>query len=602
MGKEFRNIDELYRSELGGTVTEAPAFVKGNIDSALGFGKRKAGYLLFGLIALLATVGITAAVLTNQYGANQVAQSDITTDEISETLNNTNSSNNSADGIAFDNESENGSNATSNTSGLNNEDGTATEGINDAASENLATNNSINDKAANGNQFGNYRTASTNTRTNGGQTNLNLNSGNGISPNPNQPNLTNNGAGPNNQVGPSDRLGNRDNGNPKGVVSGNTNSGSNDTDKDDTNKLIDKGNTGDSSNDLANNNGNQTNMDSGNSNDTVSNPDTPENNDPNLATNDPAITDDTNSNVDNTEKDSANDDNTSTTPTLLDPLAQNPVVINPPLKDSTKPLMISLTSGINLLRSNYTANDMNEETLYDNAFSDNIGNQTNLDITYRLKNGLTFGTGLGLNNYKESYEFTTYQPFIDTTEIFETVINAYEYEYDYYYSASIDSGVVSIDSIMFISDSTAYPVDTVYTYAYEKGQKGTKHNGQNKATYFTLPVHFGTQIVMKKFQLDLYASARFNFLMRSSGGYYNDYDNLNLYDDEISLFGNENSIYKPFYVDVLFASKLHYNFYKNLYLTGTVQYRPVMGNSFKAVPFNKTFDYMHVGLGLSIRL
>jgi hypothetical protein len=221
-----------------------------------------------------------------------------------------------------------------------------------------------------------------------------------------------------------------------------------------------------------------------------------------------------------------------------------------------------------------------------------MGYQTNLDFTYRLKNGLTFGTGLGLNNYNETYEFTTYESYIDTTEIFETVVNEYEYEYSSYYT--VDSSGFILDSTEFISDSTAYAVDTVYTYAYDEKQNATTVNGRNKATYFTLPVHIGTQMRFNKLQLDLYATARFNFLLQSTGGYYNN--------NQIILFGKENSIYKSFYVDVLFASKLHYNLWKNVYATGTIQYRPVMGNSFKEVSFNKTFDYMHFGLGLSLRL
>ncbi|MFT5823707.1 MAG: hypothetical protein ACI8ZM_004969 [Crocinitomix sp.] len=582
MGKEFRNIDDLYRSELGGTVTEAPGFVKGNIDSSLGFRKRKAGFLLLGLIALLTTVGITTVVLTNMNGSNQVAQSDISGSETNEsTINITSSLNNPTNGAALQNETENRTDRANDENGVNDANTDVTEGISDAVNNSTANDNSNNLNAGNTNLIGNNRTSGTNTVANTRRGDLTAASSNGFSLNSSGPNSALNGTGSNNQTGSVNNSAVGDNGASDGTTNANSNTGSNNTSQGDTN---DAKNTGDNG---TNNTGDQTNTSNGD-NDIPSNSTDPANNDPDAN----AIADTPDSDVDNTEIDTTSTETDTTGITLPVPV-QNPVVINPPPKDSIKPLMISLTSGINLVRSSYTSNDMNEENIYDNGFSDKIGNQTNLDITYRLKNGLTFGTGLGFNNFTESYEFTTYETFLDTTEIFETVINEYEYEYSFYYSVDTATGSV-VDSIEFISDSTATPVDTVYTYAYKESQKGTTHNGLNKATYITLPIHLGTQIMMKKFQLDLYASARFNFLTRSSGAYIGE--------NNLLVFGKENSIYKSFYVDVLFASKIHYNFYKNLYLTGTAQYRPAMGNSLKEVSFKKSLDYMHFGLGLSIRL
>lgn len=41
MGKEYKNIDDLFRSELIEEEVVVPDFVKANIDAALGFNKTK---------------------------------------------------------------------------------------------------------------------------------------------------------------------------------------------------------------------------------------------------------------------------------------------------------------------------------------------------------------------------------------------------------------------------------------------------------------------------------------------------------------------------------------------------------------------------------
>lgn len=577
MGKELKNIDELYRSELGGSVTQAPDFVKKNIDSALGFRKRKTGYLLLGLIALLTTVGITAVVITNMDGADQVAQSNMEASNSVETIDNTSTSNNTetelpasnaplntnidAAGEASDPEST----STNNVSTINTNNS-------NIGSSNYAVNN-------NDNQTGNDHSANRNrfTNQNSGNTNSNMSAAsavNTVQPDPTSTNTVsqNSNGQIDNTTGQQANNTSGNNGNSQ-LADNNASSAGDDSTQpvlaDNSSTDSDGGNTIIESNSLT-----VDNSTSANDNTTSDNPSS---SDTGNDSNDNQVNSDSDSSSDETnntiaETSSPETDSTTTEDTTIadtddaNDTNEPPTVIQPPVNDDYKPLMISLTSGVNVLRSNYTSESMNEETLYENALNDRIGNQTNLDITYRLKNGLTFGSGLGLNNYDESYDFTTYETYFDTTEVFETIIY----------------------------DTSDFPVDTVYTYAYDVLQKGTQVNGRNKASYFTLPVHLGTQMRFNKFQLDLYATARFNFLVRSSGGYYSN--------NEVISFGKENSIYKPFYVDVLFASKVHYNLLKNLYLTGTVQYRPVMGNSFKEVSFNKTFDYMHFGLGLSLRL
>lgn len=61
MGKEYKNIDDLFRSELGGSTQKAPTFVKENIDASLGFNKRRFRWLFIGIFVRV--IGLNAGLL-----------------------------------------------------------------------------------------------------------------------------------------------------------------------------------------------------------------------------------------------------------------------------------------------------------------------------------------------------------------------------------------------------------------------------------------------------------------------------------------------------------------------------------------------------------
>lgn len=272
-------------------------------------------------------------------------------------------------------------------------------------------------------------------------------------------------------------------------------------------------------------------------------------------------------------------------------LADEVTLIELPIPIIYKPWTLSLTSGINRVNTAYTADKMSDKTIYENAAIDLLGYQSNFDFTYRLKNGLTFGSGLGYSTFKEQFEFK--QSILETKTI-KDIQYDFDYVYEYDTDYTFDTAGVVIDSAVFISDSTYSIVDSSAVYSVDKNVREESVNGENRVTYFHIPLSFGTQIRFNKFELDLFANLRFNFRMQSSGVFKKN--------DVVYAFNETNSIYKRFYTDVVLGSKVHYNIWNNLYLTGTVQYRPVMGTAYKNVPFNKSFDYLHLGIGFSIRL
>lgn len=579
MGKKFNNIDDLFRSELGGATTKAPDFVKANIDKSLGLGKRKRGFLFFGLLALIAGGGITAMVLLNNNSSADAVQNNYT-EQPQELAQNTTNAESETTGVPSSDASFTTAENSSNTSDYSahseftdddryfpnnelisnsNESSNLTKNPQLTGSKNLLTRlttfvnpsiaTNLNKVDQNKNKPGDKSLENDEDDT---VASTDMDDTNSLTENKNSSVKIENGTNTNNA---------------SALATANDASLSNEGE----NNLRALNNNNDASNDLAQNPDAQNPIDEAN--------DSIVNNAPNAIAstqNDPI--------ADTTSNNSAAIDTSGSV--INDPNAP----INRNDDEKYKPWMLSLTSGINLVSAAYNSSNMDEIILYDNATNERLGNQTNLDITYRFKNGLSFGTGLGVVNYSEAFNFTTTNYSIDS-------IKNVDYEYDYLIITDLYD-TIPVESLPsgpapFTPDTILIPVDSTVTYTYEETVSSTNHLGANKASYFILPLRFGTQMRFNKFQLDIFASSRFNFLMRSSGGYQTG--------NEFIPFDKTNTIYKKFYVDVMLGTRAHYNIWKNLYASGSIQYRPVLGNAYTGLTFNKSFDYVHFGLGLSLR-
>lgn len=495
MRKEFKNIDDLFRSELGGSETPVPSHVKINIDKALGFNNRKRGFIWLGLIALV-LVSTAAAFYSAEQGQheahNQFAKTTEQSGLIHDALEN---HHNSFQHLAQTSSSTNRTDydSSSNTA-LHHLNTTST--IVSAYKSNTKPPLSPSDKQKNN---------SGSTPTDRSANNLKTDLKGDLKTDQNQQSkntakVTATNQSPNN---------------PKP------------TQKGDDNSLGDQ----EVMSDLA------------------LEEDASENN---HAAEDSSIT----AKADEIAKETAEKDSAA----VPEPVAD---ITKPPAEDF-KHWMIHLTGGPNFVRSDYTATSQMDKTTYDNATQDRIGSQVNLDFMYGLRKGLSFGSGIGLTNFSENHTFETKSITIDT-----------------------------IKNVEYVYDTTAIIIDSIITYAYEETVSKTNHNGVNKASYIHIPIHIGAQLIFGKLQVDIYSSIRFNFLTRSSGGY--------LTENQFVNFSADNSIFKPFYVDLMFGSRINYQVYKMIYASASVQYRPVLGNLYTTTSFNKSFDYLHLGLGLSLR-
>lgn len=522
MGKEFRNIDELYQVELGNRLNEAPSHVKKNIDDALGFSTNKRGYFFISL-SVLAFFGVIAAFVVHfneshkpfsQAALNVNAQGQVPVSKNGDltlgdrNLTSVNETTPSELAPDLDEKSVHSTTRSSLTSSANNNTPLIAANASDPTpnkDKKIVTNRST--TSMNGSiQEKEMTLDATNTATLNTETD-------------------------------SDK-----NNNP----AGNVNSKENETNESDTSQDIA------STEEIENSTPLLTEPLIDETTSDIAESETTEN----IAN--PVFE------LDLSDLPEPDEDKTDEDAEKTEAPVEPETTIDPAEKKAYKPMMVSLTSGVNILKSAYTSSSMTEKTIYDNATTDRIGNQTNLDFTYRLKNGLAVGTGIGFVNYVEDYKFKMTSITYDTLE---TV----DYTYD-------TSGTL---------------VDSTILYTPIPNENTTNYDGKNKASYFIIPVHFGTEILWKKFQFDIFASARFNFLMRSSGGY--------LSNSSLQLFDNSNSIYKPYYVDIMLGTRVHYNLIKNIYLTGSIKYRPVIGSTLTAVSFNKSFDYIHFGLGLSLK-
>lgn len=236
------------------------------------------------------------------------------------------------------------------------------------------------------------------------------------------------------------------------------------------------------------------------------------------------------------------------------------------------PWMYTFTGGANFAKSFYVSSNLSEEHLYANSTKDKPSFGLDFEAKYRLKSGLTFATGLGLEQLVENYQFIKNTYTLDSTL-------TWSYEYD------------SLDTT-----GTWPPIDSSYTATYDTTTASIYNaEGQTRANYIHIPISFGTQIIYHKFRFDLFGTARFNYLVSASGGYI-------VNDTFISFTKKTNPIFKPWYFDVVLGATIHYQLTNKLFVSGTVRYKPPFGQLYQNTSFNRSLSYTHVGVGLSIKL
>ena len=538
MGKEFKNMDELFRSELGGSVSEAPAFVKDRIDASLGFKRKRFGLWLGGSLLLL--LGLTAGIYyysNSQEHVNQLALTE----------------NSRSVDLRFDQQE------LQDTPSVN-EQSSSTDLIAESTGENRSALERHDAYESQNNQL----TVSFGSLPNGQN-----------SPNEEKVDDANAIAIPNPLVivEPTADLGNESDDDLSTTQPDNTLE-----ETDDQNNEADEAIQPIEDEDRAD--------------------------DPNQPLTDNSLNDNQTAPATESNKDSENptDEIASTEEPENTELADNkesglesgkaaPEMEIDPEQPAYQPLMLSVSSGINFTRSNYDSNNMNEAFLYNTSLDDKPGWQVNADLTYRFKNGLTFGTGLAYSQFNEAYTYQHTSTELETTTDYEYEYD-YEYIYDFYLTTTIgDTSEITV--VEYVADSIAYVSDSTLVTTVDTVTNQTNYNGRNQFSYLQIPLRIGTQMRFGKVQVDLFADTRLNFLTMSQGNFFED--------GTLQPFTMEDPVYRKFYVDVMLGTRVHYQLTNHLFVNASLQYRPVIGNTYQPMTLSKSFDYFHTGIGLSWR-
>jgi hypothetical protein len=523
MSKDYKNIDQLFKDELGSLQPKAPSHIKKKIDEAVRRKKRRR-FLFF----IIPIVAVTATLTTFYFSSNNNSEnSHINSEFVSNSVE-------TSENISS--EAGNKKNETNPNTASNNELESSTNGdSNNAKSENYSKMDMTSNKSNVSNvSIDNSTTKDPTKNINSDRKTRNIrtfdkfenskivsndqSSENQISENSN-----------NNNVQDSDEKSDTDNGLKENEVT---------TDRDkneDTNIETDS----DKNIDLVEN----TSSDSSeiiqyNPSDSIKADDSTNVSENNL---------------------SENSDTTSV-------MAEEPEHDLNPSKDNYKGWMLGITGGVKTKSSKITGANDSTNQLYANSLNDRVGYGIGINLNYRLKNSLLFGGGVEYSSYSENYD---YQKSI-TTIADSTIL----------WNVFISDSTVDSTGTTYIYDSTS---TTNYTYA---NQVIYDQQGKNQTTYLHIPFRFGAQIIRNKWRFDGYLQGRFNLLLKSNATF--------VVNDALVT-----SSLKSSYFDLEIGAGIHYNFWKDFYLTGTLRYRPPLKNPYYSTALINRMQYLYLGGGIS---
>ena len=570
--KEFENIDQLFKQELNLSNVKAPASVKANIDAQLGSGKKK--WWLFVVIPILAAALISIPFIGEIGSENENGGDNIAADNTSDNPNDNgdqgnenpnNDANESNLTVDSDQNDQNDSNTNKSSSDDHNSSSTI-QFDNDILDDiDNSSNNNSNDqdnsrKDRQDDTNDDVNNTNNDTRDNSNSNNnttANRLSSEDISDN----NFTNNDTSEDTSS---------DNSNSDSSNENNTNSDNeNESHEETANNRNDNAENTDSNNDrisIDNSENNTSNSESESLNESTidSKPEDLVDEIDSTANDEAQIIDSTSTEIE-PEQDSLQTDDIAESDSTSSEEKEPEIEIQKPDKEKFNHWFLTLHSGPKFKRTNITAGDTS--VVYDNALRDKIGFGVGMDVNYMLKNGLLFGSGIEYASYTESYDYQKIQTIlVDSTVTWNVFIT--------------DSIVDSVGTT-YIYDSTAN-----VSYNYDD-QEIFNQQGRNQTTYLHIPFRFGLQRMGKKWGFDAYVQGRFNLLLRTNAAY--------VLNDQIVA-----STLTDSYFDLELGGAVHYNIWKNLYLSGVVRYRPPLRNPYYDPSFQNKMQYLYVGFGASI--
>lgn len=239
--------------------------------------------------------------------------------------------------------------------------------------------------------------------------------------------------------------------------------------------------------------------------------------------------------------------------------------------------LLNLDVGYNFNSAVYSGKESNYYKVNNSEYNKN---SYQFDANLLLKNKFLLGTGVGLQKFSNSYEFTTSIVNYDTiTQLVDST-----YVLDYYIYGNPPQNTIIIDSVYS------------YQYVYQDNIDSTiislKTNGINEVSYLRIPLNIGYVFTYKKFLMDIEANFRYNILLNTSGSYYTN-------NTIVNFDKNTNQMYKKSYFDTSFKLGIHYNLWQKLYINTAVRYTPRINSIYNLPGVDKKIQTINTSIGLS---
>lgn len=265
----------------------------------------------------------------------------------------------------------------------------------------------------------------------------------------------------------------------------------------------------------------------------------------------------------NIEKEDVVEADSNTSPAPL------PLPIPIEREDKYKGWMVGIHGGGLFKQSHILGADTATENFYSSSIKDKSGYAIGVNANYRLKNGLLFGAGAQLSSYQEKYDFQKFQNVIvDTTFTW----------------------VVTVDSIQDSSMVWIPIYDSSYVSNYVYGKQAIVNaQGNNQATYLHIPLRFGVQFIQNKWRFDFLVQGRFNLLLQSRTTHF----------ENNQLITTSGNAFKNSYLDLELGANVHYNLWKNLFVSGIVKYRPPLNNTYYSSGLSNKLQSLYLGIGFN---
>lgn len=202
--------------------------------------------------------------------------------------------------------------------------------------------------------------------------------------------------------------------------------------------------------------------------------------------------------------------------------------------------------------------------------SEKLGYHGHVYGQYNFPSKITTTAGIGLENQSFNTTFLTTNTSLEINS--NSVFSHYIYQ---------DTSNIIIDSVYI----TEY--DTTETIELQN------HYGLTRNQYLQIPIKIGYQVERNKWIFGVDLSAQLNFLLKTSGLYYEN-------NSVLDLSGSQ--IFKRTTFSYSAGANIQYNVFNNLYLVSEVRYSPAIQNYYEKSYAKRSINAVQLGFGIGLKL